>query len=301
MYVGDEIVGLLLALETRAEHRFTREEILLFEALGSQSAVAFRQAKLYEEVRELENLKSEMIRMASHDLRNPLGNITGYIDLISLTLGHAMTEEDREYFVYMKKSATTMKSIIDDLLTLEKIESERQSAWRRVDFGALVYEVYDALQATAELKHQSLLFEYNGEQLMVLGSTTQLRQAVSNLVGNGLKYTRDGGRILIRLRRVVNRVYFEVEDNGYGISPERQKRLFQRFYRAKQPGTEEIPGTGLGLSMVKTVIERHGGEVWVQSEQGIGSTFGCWLPDAESMSAVLRNKHIELDESSAAL
>jgi signal transduction histidine kinase len=299
MFVGDEIVGLVLALETRSEHRFTHEEILLFEALASQSAVAFRQAKLFEDVRELENLKSEMIRMASHDLRNPLGNVLGYIELISITLGGYMTEEDREYLIYMRKSATTMKSIIDDLLTLEKIESERQHAWTKIDFGTLIHEVYDAQKATAELKHHALLFEYEGEPLYVLGSTTQLRQAAVNLIGNGLKYTRDGGRVVIRLRAMNHRIYFEVEDNGYGISPERQKRLFQRFYRAKQPGTEEIPGTGLGLSMVKTVIERHGGEVWMRSTEGYGSTFGFWLPDAESMSVILRNQHIELDSNPA--
>jgi signal transduction histidine kinase len=77
---------------------------------------------------------------------------------------------------------------------------------------------------------------------------------------------------------VDNRVLFEVQDNGYGISEEKQARLFERFYRAQEPGTDHIPGTGLGLSLVKTVIERHGGEVWVRSKLGVGSTFGCWLP-----------------------
>ncbi len=297
MYVGDEIIGLVLALETRPDHTFSHDEILMFEALATQSAVAFRQVKLYEEVRELENLKSEMIRMASHDLRNPLGNVLGYIDLINVTLSSFMTDEDKEYLIYMRKSATTMKSIIDDLLTLEKIESERQHAWIKIDFGGLIHGVYDAQKATAELKHHTFLFEYNGEEMSILGSTTQIRQAAANLVGNALKYTRDQGRIVMRLRKDGNRIYFEVEDNGYGISPERQKRLFQRFYRAKQPGTEEIPGTGLGLSMVKTVIQRHGGEVWMRSTEGIGSTFGFWLPDSETMLEILRKQHIELDSA----
>jgi signal transduction histidine kinase len=117
--------------------------------------------------------------------------------------------------------------------------------------------------------------------LWVRGNTTQLRQAITNLVGNGIKYTPDNGRIQVSLTRHDKRLNFEVEDNGYGISQEKQNSLFQRFYRAHEPGTDHIPGTGLGLSLVKAVIERHGGEVRVKSDPGKGSTFGFWLPAIE--------------------
>jgi two-component system, OmpR family, clock-associated histidine kinase SasA len=105
-----------------------------------------------------------------------------------------------------------------------------------------------------------------------------LRQAVTNFVNNSIKYTPDEGHIEVRLSTDQTRIMFEVEDNGYGISEERQGRLFQRFYRAREDATEHIPGTGLGLSLVKTVIERHGGKVWVRSALGKGSTFGFSLP-----------------------
>jgi two-component system sensor histidine kinase VicK len=109
-----------------------------------------------------------------------------------------------------------------------------------------------------------------------------LRQAFVNLINNAIKYTPENGMIHVRLMQDGARVRFEVQDNGFGISKEKQGKLYQRFYRAREPQTEHITGTGLGLSLVKTVVERHGGEVWVKSELGVGSTFGFWLPIDDS-------------------
>ncbi len=282
LVVQNEVLGIAMAFESRRDRAFTFDETLLFESLASQAAVAFRQAKLYDEVRELENLKSEMIRMASHDLRNPLGNVMGYLEVLVMQLGGTLGTEQMEFVTNIRRSAASMKSLIDDLLTLEKVESERQSSWVQLDFSQLVQDTYEVQLASAALKQQTLLLERDPDTLMVFGSSTQLRQAVSNLINNAIKYTPEEGQIIVRLRQINEQLRFEVEDNGYGIAPERQARLFQRFYRAKQPGTDHIPGTGLGLSLVKTVINRHGGEVWVKSVVGSGSTFGFWLPDAET-------------------
>jgi two-component system phosphate regulon sensor histidine kinase PhoR len=171
-----------------------------------------------------------------------------------------------------------MKSLIEDLLTLERVESERQASWAEVDFSVMVTDATEAQQSAAQLKHHTLSLTAENETLYVFGSSTQLRQSVANLISNAVKYTPDHGQIQVRLSQKEKRLIFEVQDNGYGISKERQQRLFHRFYRAHEPGTDHISGTGLGLSLVKTVIERHGGEVWVHSEPGIGSTFGFWLP-----------------------
>lgn len=285
--VQNEVLGVAMALESRRDRAFTFDEILLFESLASQAAVAFRQTKLYEEVRELENLKSEMIRMASHDLRNPLGNVMGYLEVLVSQLGSQLNRDQQEFVTNIRRSATSMKSLIDDLLTLEKVESERQSSWVQLDLGQLVQDTYEVQLASAALKFQELLLERDPQPMMVYGSSTQLRQAVSNLINNAIKYTPDAGRIVVRLHQQGDQLHFEVEDDGYGIASERQARLFQRFYRAKQPGTDHIPGTGLGLSLVKMVVNRHGGEVWVRSEVDKGSTFGFWLPDAETMLTAL--------------
>jgi signal transduction histidine kinase len=195
------------------------------------------------------------------------------------TVESNLSNTQKEFVESVRRSTEIMQSLIEDLLTLERVESERQVAWIEIDLSSLVDETVDSQQTSAELKHQSLSLDMDQAQpIRVFGSRTQLRQAVTNFVNNAIKYTPDDGHIVVHLTTKDNRVIFEVEDDGYGISEERQGRLFQRFYRAREEATDHIPGTGLGLSLVKTVIERHGGKVWVRSALGKGSTFGFSLP-----------------------
>lgn len=274
-----ELIGLAMVIEGRRDRTFSANEVFKAQTLASHASVALRQSLLFGEVLELEKVKSEMIRMAAHDLRNPLNNVLGYIDLVSITLSPAQRSPDmEEYLGSLRRSAKTMQSLIDDLLTLERVESERESEWQMFDFGGLLLEVIEGEGPGASLRHVALDYECTVDLAMVFGSMTQLRQATANLIGNAVKYTPDGGRVTVCFARQGQRFQFSVTDTGYGISPERQARLFERFYRAREPGTDHIPGTGLGLSLVKTVIERHGGQVWFKSEVGVGSTFGFWLP-----------------------
>ncbi|MHB8626901.1 MAG: GAF domain-containing protein [Aggregatilineales bacterium] len=283
--VQPQTLGVLLALESRRERLFTRDDLLLCESLAGQVAVALRQARLYDEVRELESLKSEMIRMASHDLRGPLGNLMGYLEVLVNQLGPTLNTAQHGYVENIRYATRAMKALIDDLLSLEKIESEHSMKGETFDLAALTVEVVETQQASAGLKSQSLSLEPTAGSLKAVGNVTQMRQAMTNLVYNAIKYTPNGGRIVVRVHDGDHRLQFEVEDNGYGIPLDRQARLFQRFYRAKQPGTEDIPGTGLGLSLVKTVVTRHGGDVWVRSGDGAGSIFGFWLPKPISDSS----------------
>ena len=277
-----ELIGVALVIEGRRDRGFTSNEVFKAQTLASQASVALRQSLLFNEVLELEKVKSEMIRMASHDLRNPLNNILGYIELLDMTFDPArQSPEIQEYLGSLRRSAKTMQSLITDLLTLERVESERESEWQAFDLSGLVYEAAEAEQSGALLRNITLVLEREEDTAPVFGSMTQLRQAIANLIGNAVKYTPDGGRVEVRFTREEERLRFAVQDTGYGISPERQARLFERFYRAREPGTDHIPGTGLGLSLVKTVIERHGGQVWFESEVGVGSTFGFWLPAAQ--------------------
>ena len=107
-----------------------------------------------------------------------------------------------------------------------------------------------------------------------------MKQALGNLINNAVKYTPEGGQIAVRVSRAEQRVLIEVQDTGYGIPASAQAKLFQRFFRARVPGTENIAGTGLGLSLAKAVIDQHGGEITVESETGQGATFRVWLPVA---------------------
>ncbi|WP_119072925.1 sensor histidine kinase [Aggregatilinea lenta] len=279
----DELIGVVLVNESRQDRIFTANEIAKAEALASQASIALRQSMLYQEVLQLDKIKSEMIRMASHDLRNPLNTILGYLDLVSISLEQVdVGPEIKEYMGSLRRSTRTMQSLIDDLLTLERVESERESDWQTFDLAGLVTEVVETEFSSAHLKKQALTYQRVQGLPQVYGSIMQLRQAITNLVGNAIKYTPEGGTIDVTLSANDDQVHLSVTDTGYGISPDRQTRIFERFYRAREPGTETIPGTGLGLSLVKTVVERHGGLVWFESTKGQGSTFHFWLPAAHN-------------------
>ncbi len=282
----DELMGVAAVIEGRYDRVFTANEVYKAEALASQAAIALRQSLLFSEIKELETLKSEMIRMASHDLRNPLNNVMGYAELLAMSLDElgCLTPTQQMYLQNLRASAEIMKTLLEDLLTLERIESERQAEWETFDFGGLVIEVVESQQASAALKQQTLRLVHEAGTLPVHGSTTQLRQAVANLVSNAIKYTPQGGHIDVSAGlEEGDRVAFQVTDDGYGISPERQARIFERFYRAREPGTEHIGGTGLGLSLVKTVVERHGGAGVVQQHARQGEY--VWLLVASGRKA----------------
>lgn len=228
-------------------------------------------------LKQLDQFRTQMIQMASHDLRNPLGVAMGYLELLTDDLRPA-TPMRQQVLNGLENALTRMQNLITDLLEVERIESEAERRREPVALDQLTQAVADELLEQARQKHQTLTVTLAPQLPAISGDTVRLRQALTNLIGNAIKYTPDGGRIEVRLTLNDRWLVIEVQDNGYGIPKESQARLFQRFYRAKAPGTENIGGTGLGLSLVKAVIEQHGGCISVESELGQGSTFHVELP-----------------------
>lgn len=233
-------------------------------------------------IQDLNRLKSQMIQMASHDLKNPLGVVLGYAEMLLMD-----TDPQDDVHSYAEGIARTTERMLDmvtDLLDLERIEASLEGV--QEDFSPL--PMLDAIiseeSVKATQKRQTLQRDLAPNLPVLRGDPSQLREAFRNLLDNAIKYTPEGGTIIVRAATDSRRFNFAVEDTGYGIPAPLQGDLFKRFYRAKQPGTEDIPGTGLGLSLVKAVIERHGGQVWFRSAAGEGSTFGFWLPLPEDQS-----------------
>lgn len=273
-----ETVGLAVLVKNRAPEVYATSEIFVAESLATQAAAVMRQAQLYAELRDIEKAKTVTITMAAHDLKAPLSNITGYVNLLEMDVKER-TDEIQFFIDTIQRNLDTMETLIRDLLNLEEIESQRYDSWKPVKFGELVNQVVADHEDSAALKNHTLKKEIS--KATVRGIGRHLQQAVTNFVSNAIKYTPDGGTIQVKVYRghsELPRIHFEVLDNGLGIPEERQKRLFERFYRAKQEGTDHISGTGLGLSLVKTVVEQHGGDVYFASVSGEGSTFGFWLP-----------------------
>jgi len=144
----------------------------------------------------------------------------------------------------------------------------------------VINKAVESLREQARAKEMVLQFDLPPELPLVQGNQVRLDQVVSNLVGNAIKFTPEGGMVTVSAREEKSEIAVEVKDTGIGIAPEDQVHLFEKFYRVSSEQTSDIKGTGLGLAIVKSIVEGHGGRVWVESEPSQGSTFGFTLPIA---------------------
>ncbi|MBZ0315098.1 MAG: PAS domain-containing protein [Anaerolineae bacterium] len=283
------VIG-VMDLETSHTGFFDSETFEFLKLVAARLAVALENAQLYEvstrqlaELQELygrvsylERLKTDMIRIAAHDLRNPLTAIMGLTELIleshdSLTLDHLDLMRD------IDKAARQMYKMTGDILSIQRIE-QSAAEFRPIDVVGIVQNVYNNSLIHANRKRQTFELRIPSTSVLVKGDDVQLREAIDNLVSNAIKYTPEGGRVCLRLSiEDPQHIRLEVEDTGYGIPENQQARLFQPFYRAKTAETRQIEGTGLGLHLVKNIIERHSGQLTVQSVYGKGSTFAFTL------------------------
>lgn len=229
---------------------------------------------------ELSQLKTRMIRMASHDLKNPLSRVLAYGTMIQDDVADTMLPtQGRKFVGHMVKAGEEMQNIINDILTLEQLRSGTMPV-EPMSLEPLIDNVLERHKVDLQEHQQKLVTVYADNLPPVLGNPRQLAQAVTNLIGNAIKYTPNGGTITLRLVDAGEFVRFSVQDTGYGISREAQAKLFQEFYRVRTQATAHIHGTGLGLSLVKSVIDAHNGRIWVESEEGVGSVFSFELPVA---------------------
>lgn len=276
LLVNGEVIG-VLHLESRQPAHFNQRMRNFVQHIASRAAIAIRNAEIYTRTYNSEQLKSDMIRMVAHDLRNPLNAVVNATHLLK-RLRTQMPEPATKFVQSIELAANQMRTLIEELLTLERLESGIQIAPDVVDLVKVLYDAISRAQPEAVNKSQEFTVICSQESILVHGEFAYFRQVMVNLINNAIKYTPHRGKVVVRLEQHGERVFFDVSDTGYGISEDRQKQLFQRFYRAHEPGTEHIEGTGLGLSLVKTIIERSEGEVWFRSTPAQGSTFGFWLP-----------------------
>lgn len=285
---GERVVG-TIHLETARQNHFTLEIAQLLNLLVNRLATAIENARLYkltqdqvERLQTLEQIKTDMIRIASHDLRNPVGLIHGFLEILRMDTTDRLNEEELDYIDTMQRAVSRMQHIIDDLLSLERIrEITTRQLSEVVDLAQMVQTVVADHQAEAAARRQQLTLAIKGDDFCVNADATQIREAAANLVSNALKYTPDGGRIQVRLQQSDGYVGFRVQDTGVGIAEEYHARLFQPFYRVKTVETQGIEGTGLGLHLVKNIVDRHRGHMVFTSSPGKGSTFGFDLPLVE--------------------
>ncbi len=228
----------------------------------------------------LDRLKSEFVAKVSHELRSPLSTIHEQLGMFLAKLGED-TPEDQRYLISRAKEKTNgLITMIGDLLDLSRIESGLVTKDRKpVDVANLLTGVVDFLRSKATGKQQSLTLSLPERGLPHVSADPQSLEIVfGNLITNAIHYTGTEGRIEVIGSTENDRVRVTVQDNGFGIAKRHQERIFERFYRVKDDNTRYITGTGLGLPIVKAIVEDLGGSISLESEPGKGSTFSVVLP-----------------------
>jgi signal transduction histidine kinase len=226
-------------------------------------------------LRDLHRFKDEMLKVVTHDLRSPVSLIISAHEMLSFDMPPLDPDSAiPQYMDIIRQATDRMQGLLDDLLRAET------SAQRPTDPSELIQAMMGDLQPLATKRKQSLETKLDlASDLIMVVDPMLVREAMENYVSNAIKYTPEKGQILIRAYTTAdNRFHFIVEDNGIGIAEEHLSHLFEPYYRIQRPETEDIEGYGVGLSLVKTIVERYKGEVWVESVEGKGSRFGFWLP-----------------------
>lgn len=230
-------------------------------------------------LKELDRIKSDFVNTVSHDLRSPLTAILGYVELIDRV--GAVNVQQKEFIHRVQISVQNITSLINDLLDLGRIEAGFDARNEIVPFSAIIHYAVDGLRGRAQQKSLELQLEIPDVLPQVLGNPVRLRQMLSNLISNSIKYTPDSGQVIIRAQAEGEQIILQVSDNGPGIPPADQPYIFDKFYRASNIPSD-TPGTGLGLAIVKSIVENHQGRIWVDSNIGQGTTFTIVLPTTDS-------------------
>ena len=228
------------------------------------------------DIKELDKMKSEFLNMVSHELRTPLTPIQAYSELMMIK---KMDEQKvKSYAAIINKETQRLGALIGDLLDLSRIESGKglSLSLEEVDFGELIRTVYETFKSASE-KHKIILTIPEKSEKILLDRNKMI-QVLTNLLSNAVKYSPDGGNIYISMEEKEDRIYVSVKDEGMGISKEDLPHIFEKFYRAKTEQVKKIGGTGIGLPIVKYILELHNGGIDVQSEYGKGSTFTFYIP-----------------------
>lgn len=230
-----------------------------------------------------EKMRVDFVANASHELLTPLAAVKGFIE----TLGDPAAGEDRDtrdrFLGIMAKETDRMQALVRDLMSLSRIEAEKYDPPQKpVDFSAIVVETVEQLRNSQKDRGGDIGLDITDNLPPVMGDLGQLRQLASNIVTNAMKYGRAGTPIAVTLAlsRSGAMLAFAVADHGDGIAPEHLPRLTERFYRVDSGRSRSVGGTGLGLSLVKHIVDRHRGHLEIRSTLGAGTTVSVLLPVA---------------------
>jgi signal transduction histidine kinase len=226
--------------------------------------------------KDIERLKNEFIATASHDLKNPIHAVLGYSDL--LEKAGPLNDMQKDFVERLKRSSSQMYELVLNLLELARTDLDTSLNAQPYDLQDLLSSVTNEFQAQANAKQHNLTFEEPLNRPQVKVDLPRIRQVLQNLIGNAIKYTPEGGQITVSAEKEMSMIWIHVQDNGLGIPEEDLPHIFEKFYRVEADDRLEIQGNGLGLAIVRAIVEQHGGQIKVESTFGNGSCFSFSLP-----------------------
>jgi signal transduction histidine kinase len=273
-----QVVG-ILDLRNNGSISFQPEQAQLAGRLADHAAFAIENARLYEKVRQANRAKSEFVSFVAHELRTPMTSIRGYADMLTKGMVGDLTERQVQFVDTIHSNVERMQILVSDLQDVSRIETAQMSL--QIAPTSLSDALKSALQATQgqiEARSQELMIKVPDDLPVVNADQARLVQILINLLSNANKYTPDKGKINVRAWANKDFVHCAVSDTGVGMSPADLEQLFTKFFRSEDPAVREMPGTGLGMCIVKSLIELQGGEIEVESKVGKGTTFTFTVP-----------------------
>lgn len=254
--------------------------IIISLFLVFQHTNLFGYVEMTRKLREIDKAKDDFIRMATHELQSPVVNIRAYLAEIKEKIRDKLSPQEMEDFERIEISAANLGNLISDILTVSRLEGGRLDFTPSlIDLNKEVKEIVNEFLPKAREKNLLLYFSPLQQTVYVKANQLRLREILGNLISNAIKYTFQGEiRVEMKVDHSKKRCYIFVIDTGVGISAQAQKNLFQKFFRERKKETANVSGTGLGLWLVKQMVEKMGGEIFVESIEGRGSKFFFYLP-----------------------
>ncbi len=281
------VIG-LLHLESTSD---SLVDIDFLTRLTDLAAIAISNAQLYAEVQRANLAKSDFVAFVAHELKNPMTSIKGYTELLAGGAVGQINEMQTNFLNTIKSNVERMSTLVSDLNDNAKIEAGRlRLEYKATNAAELVDEVVRSLTRQIEDRKQKLEIVLPEKLSPMWADRTRVGQVLTNLASNAYKYTQEGGILQIGVEETANYwdpegaarvIHLWVKDNGIGMSPEDQQKMFQKFFRSDDPKAREAPGTGLGLNITKSLVEMQGGKIWFESEFRKGTTFHFTVPVAE--------------------
>ena len=232
-----------------------------------------------DNLRKSEAMRREFVANVSHELRTPITSIRSYAETLSENIGLVPQETEQEFLGVIVTESDRMTKIVQDLLTLSRFDvGSIEFKFEEFSFEKSVRDVFNAMLLEAQRRHHEFTLDFKNDPGNIRGDRARVEQVIMNFVSNAIKYTSDGGRIIITAGKNDDVVWVSVRDNGIGIPKEDINRVFERFYRVDKARSRESGGTGLGLSIASEIVSRHNGQIALQSRLGKGTTITMTLP-----------------------